>query len=135
MECKFTYTRLLVSDFKVCFRFYRDVLGLKATFGTEDDVYADFDTGSVVLALFSKQNMSEAVGTIHLPSQSVVQDAFCLCFEVGNVDAACEQLKQRGVSLVSEPADRPDWGIRAAHFRDPDGNLVEINQPLPARAS
>jgi catechol 2,3-dioxygenase-like lactoylglutathione lyase family enzyme len=26
--------------------------------------------------------------------------------------------------------DRPEWGIRTAHFRDPDGNLIEINQPL-----
>lgn len=27
----------------------------------------------------------------------------------------------------------PDWGIRTAHLRDPDGNLIEINQPLPSQ--
>jgi hypothetical protein len=26
---------------------------------------------------------------------------------------------------------REAWGIRAAHLRDPDGNLVEIFSPLP----
>jgi catechol 2,3-dioxygenase-like lactoylglutathione lyase family enzyme len=35
MEKKFQYTRLLVKDFKACFKFYRDVMGFKPTFGTE----------------------------------------------------------------------------------------------------
>ncbi len=130
MPFKFTYTRMLVTDFKACFLFYRDILGFKATFGSEDDVYADFDTGGVTLALFGRATMSEAVGTASLPARASSQDAVCLCFGVENVDAACEQLKVKGVGLVSEPADRADWGIRTAHFRDPDGNLIEISQPL-----
>jgi len=30
----------------------------------------------------------------------------------------------------TEPTDRSVWGIRTAHFRDPDGNLIEINHAL-----
>jgi len=130
MDYRFQYTRLLVTNFKDCFLFYRDILGFKATYGSENDVYADFDTGSVTLALFDRQNMSEAVGTTNLPIQAKAQDSVCLCFEVQNVDAACEELKKKGVGLVTEPTDRTGWGIRTAHFRDPDGNLLEINQPL-----
>jgi len=135
MDYKFTYTRLLVSDFKACFLFYRDILGFKATFGSEDDVYADFNTGNVTLALFGKPLMSETLGTANLPTQAKAQDSVCLCFEVESVDAACEQLKKKGVGLLTEPTDRTGWGIRAAHFRDPDGNLIEINQPLPPQSS
>ena len=36
----------------------------------------------------------------------------------------------RGARPVAPPVDRPAWGIRTAHYRDPDGNLVEINKPL-----
>ena len=68
MSYKFTYTRLLVSDFKACFRFYRDVMGFQPTFGNEDDVYADFNTGEVVIALFDRSLMSKAIGTSHLPA-------------------------------------------------------------------
>ena len=25
----------------------------------------------------------------------------------------------------------PDWGLRVAHLRDPDGNLLELFQDLP----
>ena len=135
MKFRYTHTRLLVADFKANFLFYRDILGFKPTFGAEDDVYADFDTGGVTLALFSKQKMSEALGTANLPEQAKGQDTLCLTFEVESVDAVCEQLKKQGVGLVTEPADYTDWGVRAAHFRDPDGNLIEINQPLAAQPS
>ena len=130
MNYQFTYTRLLVNNFKACFLFYRDVMGFKATYGTENDVYADFDTGSVVLALFDRQTMSVALGTTGLPARGDAQDACCLCFSVDNVDEACERLQGKGISLVTPPTDQVGWGIRAAHFRDPDGTLIEINQPL-----
>ncbi len=130
MTFKFEYTRLLVTNLRDCFLFYRDIMGFKATFGSEDDIYADFDTGATTLALFGRQNMSEAIGTTQLPLQAKAQDAVCLCFAVENVDATCEALKRNGVGLVTEPTDQTGWGIRTAHFRDPEGNLIEINQPI-----
>ncbi len=135
MDYRYQYTRLLVSNFKECFLFYRDILGFEATYGSPEDVYADFDTGAVVLALFSRPIMSEAVGTKALPDDVNAQDTVCLCFAVENVDSACEQLAKFGVSMVTEPTDRSAWGIRTAHFRDPAGNLLEIFQPLPPQSS
>ncbi len=130
MSYKFTYTRLLVSDFKACYQFYRDVMGFQPTFGNEDDVYADFNTGEVVIALFNRALMSKAIGTSHLPAAVTAQDKMCLIFAVDDVDAVCRQLKTQGVPLFAEPADHPEWGLRSAYLRDPDGNLIEINQPL-----
>jgi lactoylglutathione lyase len=130
MNFKYDYTRLLVLDFKACFLFYRDVMGFQATYGTENDIYADFDTGAVTIALFDRLEMSKAVGTTQLPINSEAQDSVCLVFAVDNVDNICQQLKNQGISLAVEPADHPGWGIRSAYFRDPDGNLIEINQPL-----
>ena len=49
-----------------------------------------------------------------------------------DVDAAYEALKARGVSLLRPPTDRP-WGLRTAHFADPEGNLWEIHQPIGAK--
>jgi lactoylglutathione lyase len=126
----YNYTRLLVSNFKACFLFYRDVMGFQATYGTEDDTYADFNTGQVSIALFDKQEMSKTLGTSHLPADTKAQDKVCLIFAVEDVDAVYQQLKKQGIHLATEPADHLDWGIRSAYFRDPDGNLIEINQPL-----
>lgn len=130
MSYQYAYTRLLVSRFKACFLFYRDVMGFQATYGTENDTYADFNTGAVSIALFDKLEMSRAVGTSHLPADARVQDKVCLIFAVEDVNAACLQLKKQSISLVAEPSDHPGWGIRSAYLRDPEGNLIEINQPL-----
>ena len=59
---RLAFNRLLVADFRAVFLFYRDVLGFTPTFGDENDVYADFDTGSVTVALFQRELMAEAMG-------------------------------------------------------------------------
>ena len=58
------------------------------------------------------------------------QDSVVLVLATANVDEAAKALRAKGVALATEPTDRPLWGIRTAHFRDPDGHLIEINSPL-----
>jgi lactoylglutathione lyase len=123
---KYDYTRLLVSHFKECFCFYRDILGFQPTYGTEDDTYADFAAGSVSIALFDQHEMSQALGTSGKAIRPDGQDSVCLVFGVENVNTACQRLEQLGVRLLVGPTDHPEWGIRTANFRDPDGNLIEI---------
>lgn len=135
MDLRYSYTRLLVSDFSACFRFYRDVLGLTPTFGEDDGTYADFDAGGVTIALFSRQEMADAVGAGSLPSALDSQDRVALIFTVADVDAAAAELASRGAGFVREPHDRPDWGGRVAHFLDPDGTLLELFQSIPVTAT
>jgi len=47
------------------------------------------------------------------------------------VDGTDRRLSADGVEFVAGPTDHPEWRIRTAHLRDPDGTLVEINEPLP----
>jgi catechol 2,3-dioxygenase-like lactoylglutathione lyase family enzyme len=127
---KYEFTRLLVTNFKECFRFYRDVMGFNPNFGTENDTYADFENGDVNISLFDKAQMSAVLGTSQKPLNAESQDTICLTFSVENVDEFCAHLQARAVPLLTEPSDHLDWGIRTIHFRDPDGHLIEVNQPL-----
>jgi len=130
---KYTFTRLLVdqADFHACFDFYKNVLGFKVTWGEGDDVYASFDTGVTNIAINAYWTVGDALG---LPPDPPKTDRSILIFEVDNVDTRYEELKTRGVTFTHPPQDRVDWGIRTAHFRDPAGNLIEINQYLPQEA-
>ena len=127
-----THTRLLVVNFKECFRFYRDIMGFEILWGDENGTYADFEAGASKLALFQREAMAEAIGTDNLPLERAAQDDVCLIFAVDDVDRMSQELGQKGVQFVTEPKDYEGWGIRAAHFRDPDGNLLEINKELDA---
>jgi lactoylglutathione lyase len=125
---KLSYVRLLVDDYPACFRFYRDVLQFPVSFGDEEGGYADFDAGAdVSLALFVRQYQTDQVGATAQASG----DKVAIIFGVDDVDFAIEELRQRGAPVSAEPADRSDWGIRVGYVRDPDGNLIELNQPLP----
>lgn len=133
MRC--SYIRLLVNDYEACFRFYADLLKLPILWGDESSRYAEFDVGSTTkLAINQREVMAEALETDTADPDLPNQDRLAVVFEVEDVDATAEQLVADGARQVMEPRDWTAWGIRAAHFRDPDGYLLEINCPLiPAR--
>ena len=130
---KFDRPRLLVDKFSECFLFYRDVIGLKVTWGHENDSYASFanqEGKEVVLALFDRQTMAETVGADHLPTDTEAQDRVALIFNVDDVNIEADRIKARGTQLVAGPKDFPGWGIRSTYLRDPDGNLLELYTDL-----
>jgi len=133
------HPRLLVANFAETFRFYRDVMGFKVTWGHEGDSYASFahrEGKATTLALFHRQAMAEVVGYSGLPRDAVCQDRAMLIVTVEDVDATVERLQAQGVQFLADPQDFPDWGIRSAYLRDPDSNLIELYSDLPpARCS
>jgi catechol 2,3-dioxygenase-like lactoylglutathione lyase family enzyme len=124
--------RLLVVDFEACFRFYRDVMGLRVTWGEERDAYASFvSEGGASLSLFKREVQAKALGTSNLPESAVAQDRMALIFTVNDLDTTVKRLKERNVVFITEPREHSEWGIRVVYLRDPDGNLIEINSPMP----
>lgn len=122
------HTRLLVLDFPACLHFYNEILGFKVTW--DDGDYASFSDGELRLAIFKRQMMAEALDRSGKPLKADTQDTAVLVFEVGDVDSEYHELRDRGVVFEKAPQNFPGWGIRAAYFRDPDGNLIEINSGL-----
>ena len=56
---------------------------------------------------------------------------FAIIIEVDNVDKKFKELKNKYIKFITEPKDMEAWGIRVAHFRDPEKNLIEIFSNLP----
>lgn len=128
---KLDNVRLLVTRFDETYAFYRDVLGLKATWGKPGENYASFSfPGGAQIAIFRRALMADAVGTSTKASTRTEQDTAALVLAADDVDALYARLKGLGVECAGAPTDQPAWGIRAAHFRDPDGNLIEVFSPL-----
>jgi catechol 2,3-dioxygenase-like lactoylglutathione lyase family enzyme len=118
---------LFVADLERAKSFYRDTLGMPLQFEDEDSAYFDLETTSLLLLSKSgAQDLltNEAVAT-GPPNGATSQ----LVAFVEDVDAVYRELVAQGVEFVREPTDR-EWGLRTAHFQDPEGNLWEISQSL-----
>ena len=52
-----------------------------------------------------------------------------ISIEVADVDGLLDQVEPAGGKLLGPPTDMP-WGQRVAHIQDPDGNPLNLTQPL-----
>ena len=108
---------LFVEDLEEAKRFYGDVFGLPVVF--EDENSAVFRFEATVVNLLKTSEAPALVEPAAVASREAgVRFQFTLGVE--DVDAVCDELRQRGVELLNGPIDRP-WGIRTASFRDPAG--------------
>ncbi len=103
-DCVFYY----VSDLDRAVRFYRDVLGLKAT---SRDFVARFQVGGVLFELVPTTDKAKIQGSGNAR----------LCLSVDNMDSAVAALADKGIS-VGEILKKPN-GLLSS-FTDPDGNEI-----------
>ncbi|MER5467443.1 VOC family protein [Streptomyces sp. NPDC002685] len=120
--------RLLVSDFAACYRFYSEVLGLKPQSGAAEGPYEKFSpvAGSAGIALQDRAMMAEVLGEI---GEVVTGHRSLVVLRVDDLDTYCEQVASRGATLLHGPAPMTDR-MRVAHLKDPEGNLVELQEWL-----
>lgn len=122
--------RLLVRYFDYCVAFYRDKLGFEVT-REIPGTYAELSSGEVTLAIYRRALMAQVIDRFDRRRTAKTQDQMVLCLRVDDVDAACRELEANGVAFETSPHNQEAWYLRVAYFRDPDGNLIEINHPLP----
>lgn len=128
---KFTNVRLLVKDYRKCFNFYTEQLGLEAAWDVEE-CYASFKVADGIegLALFTSDFMAPAVGNADKVQPVGFREKSMISFEVDNVDESYQAFLAKGIKFINEPMDMPDWGMRVVHLYDPEENLIELYTQL-----
>ncbi|MFH9083212.1 extradiol dioxygenase [Streptomyces sp. Ru62] len=123
--------RLLVTDFAACYRFYADVLGLKPQSGAVEGPYEKFSphAGSAGIALQDRAMMAELLAEL---GDTATGHRSLVVLRVDDLDAYCAQVTARGATLLHGPAPMTDR-MRVAHLKDPEGNLVELQEWLLLR--
>ncbi|MFI5414125.1 MAG: VOC family protein [Candidatus Lutacidiplasmatales archaeon] len=122
--------RLLVRDYARSWKFYTKTLGLAPVSGDGTPPYGEVGSSQRFVGLFLRGAMDDLIGPAGALSDA--PDRFSLVFEVPDVDRTLARLERADVSIEIGATDRPLWGLRTIHLRDPDGNLVEIYSRLPA---
>ncbi|MFJ3088020.1 VOC family protein [Streptomyces sp. NPDC086838] len=114
---------ILTADQDVLRRFYTDLFGAEEIFRVPEKgpaFYLGLRIGDTDLGLVTKPAPAGAAAPRIL-----------LSIEVDDVDETLGRVEALGGSVSGGPKNMP-WGQRVAHVRDPDGNAVNLTQPIPA---
>jgi catechol 2,3-dioxygenase-like lactoylglutathione lyase family enzyme len=134
MNLNYVYTRLNVRDYAACKLFYQDVLGLKVSMANDAQEYTEFDAGATKITILNRARLKDYIDSIKTVTYAPEDTKVVLTFTVPNLDEAIAHLKSKGVSIFSSPWQFSEDGITggaiSACVRDPDGNLVELEQWL-----
>ncbi|MCL1973155.1 MAG: VOC family protein [Endomicrobia bacterium] len=130
MQFNKTTIRILVrKDYGACFDFYTKKIGLSAVWGDRNGPYTSFAVKEGELpcfAIFAGANMAMFNGYAQ-PHGNAQPDTVVAVIPSENLDKDYQRLKEAGVQFLSEPQLIEAWGMRCTYFRDPEGNLFELN--------
>jgi lactoylglutathione lyase len=123
-------TVMFVRDLAKCMTFYRDTLGLDMRQSDADS--AAFKMENQYFLLLQVSAAADLIGEEVNALKIEGAPRMLLAAGVEDVDATYETLKAKGVTFLRPPTDQP-WGLRTAHFADPEGNIWEINQSMQSK--
>ncbi len=118
------HVAVVTANFAAMKQFYTEVLELEVVgkFIGKDIIF--LKTGPLTIELVSRPD--------HVAGSSGGWDHFA--FEVSDIDATAAALMAKGVVFHIPPFDFPDnKAVRIGFFKDPDGNPIELVQPLKGR--
>ncbi len=115
---------VLVKDTQRSIDFYVGKLGF--TLNRRADGFAEFIGAGLTLACWELDHLSEHTGVANAKAEG--PHKVCIAVRVPSpaaVDAAYQELMEKGVPFYGEPADYV-WNARGAYFIGPDDELWEI---------
>jgi predicted enzyme related to lactoylglutathione lyase len=129
LDVKRAGTILAVSDFERSLSFYRDVLALEVEALYDDPPYATLTSAGARLSLAEQGHAADdRPGVTMTAPDDPSRASVVIVLEVSDARAAHAELESRGARFFAEPYE-PPWGGCRFFCVDPDGYLVEIEQP------
>ncbi|MFD8009520.1 VOC family protein [Streptomyces sp. NPDC058955] len=116
---------ILTADPEALRGFYTHLFGAEEIFRVPEEgpvFYLGLRIGDTDLGLVSKEG----------PAAGAAAPRILLSIGVDDVDDALGRVEALGGTVGGDPHDMP-WGQRVAHVRDPDGNPLNLTQPIPTR--
>ncbi|WP_329274220.1 VOC family protein [Streptomyces sp. NBC_00691] len=116
---------IITADQDVLVGFYTKLFGAEEIFRVPAEgpaFYLGLRIGDTDLGLVAKTN----------PGTGAAAPRILLSIGVDDVVDTLGRVTALGGSIRSGPRDMP-WGQRVAHIQDPDGNPLNLTQPIPAK--
>ena len=130
---KLSHTFLFVHDQDIALKFYRDVVGLEVRTDESVEDYRWLTVGPA-----DQPDIEIGLSRIGPPVPPTDYEALSsllakgslqgIIFEIDDVDAKFDQVREAGGEVLQEPIDQ-FYGVRDCAFRDPSGNMIRFSTP------
>ncbi len=120
--------QLVVGNLERSRTYYRDVVGATVLGPRGRNAVALRFAGTLLLLVTGSAPSPERPGVTFRPPADIERVSLQLAIRVPDCHRAYEILVERGATFLAPPVEYEDE-IRA-FFRDPDGHLLEISQPI-----
>ncbi|MFH8370646.1 VOC family protein [Streptomyces sp. NPDC018031] len=114
---------IITADQDVLLGFYTELFGARQIFRVPEEgpaFYLGLRIGDTDLGLVAAADQGAGAAAPRI----------LLSIGVDDVDETLGRVTALGGSVQGGPDDMP-WGQRVAHIQDPDGNPVNLTQPIP----
>ncbi len=114
---------ITVLDMEENIRFYRDILGMPLT----DHFYDEHDKAQIAFLEAEGCQIELLAPDTWLEEETTSEQErglTHLAFLVEDIEAACQDLKTRGVSFTQDPLE--SHGMKWAYFQGPEGVVLEL---------
>jgi len=115
---EFTDIVFITEDVMKLIDFYEQVFQIEID---KNAIHTQFEIGNVKITLYLQQAAKDDMGFDFSKFNGTGKTT--ISFNVDDIDNEIERLQKLNVEFVTEPKVYP-WGAKAAHFRDPDGNII-----------
>lgn len=112
---------LLVNDLLKSRNFYEGILGLPVAIN--DQGFVEYRLGETPLAIFERTHAA----SMFPKSYMRLGGGAVIALRVDDVTKACEELKQKAVTIFEGPKTTP-WNQEVAYLYDPDNYIIEITK-------
>jgi catechol 2,3-dioxygenase-like lactoylglutathione lyase family enzyme len=136
------HVSLATADMARFLHFYRDLMGLtligqgqtqpgntwfEAVVGLKGARVhsAALRAGNVQIEVFQYLHPLPGEGSVPRPCDVGIRH---ICFDVTDIDGEYERLKSAGVEFISAPQTMGNHKVKAVYARDPDNNIVELQE-------
>jgi len=125
MDLRFHSTVLLVNNIEESAKFYSQLLNQEVT--------DDFGNCKILSCGLSLWKIAEdhIISSKHTIPHDKLQQRIELCFETENFDSVTAELDRHSIDYLHREQTE-NWGQKTIRFYDPDGNLVEVGESIPA---
>jgi predicted enzyme related to lactoylglutathione lyase len=114
---------LVVDDLAAARRFYADLFGREPADTGEDWVQFDLGDGRIFEVLRHDPGRVQYDATRFQPG-----------FPVDDIESASDRLSRLGAERITDVEGGPEHGGLWCYFRDPQGHVFELTQPMPPPA-